>query len=506
MPIQDNAVSDRGEMRYLPWLLAALVAYIIYFGTPWGPGLTPDAMWYLHSAGALVDGWDMTQLPTQWPPGFPIALALVEFAVGNFFIAARILQAVLGAVGVLLFCRLLERGGLSRPYSALMALLLMLQPAFLDVHLMLWSEPIFLSALLLDLLLLQSMLDGSAKPGRAGWLGLVCGVAIMLRYAGLFLVPVNALAIVLLSGPEIGRRRRMLTALATTTLSLLPLLGWAVFNFERGQNATNRVLAWHPAGSWHLQSLLHTVASWARVPDSFGSLVALATIAVLTFGLLAARRDRSKSSLASASLSLCALAYALFLWLSISLADYATPLDERILSPVFPICLAVMAILAKHAVDRVRGLVVPLAIVLVWLLAFGGQASWENWNRSRHEGVSLSRRELHEMPVLAWFRGLPPQARILSNGPELVELYLQRQAQMLPAKLSPASRIVDPHYPQTLAAAMSREELVVYFYPMAERDYLASPAEIDRVPGFRKAYDGPDAIVWTRIAAGGSLR
>jgi 4-amino-4-deoxy-L-arabinose transferase-like glycosyltransferase len=502
MPIQESPVSGGGELRYLPWLLAALVAYIIYFGTPWGPGLTPDAMWYMRSAGSLAKSWDLTQLPTQWPPGFPITLALVQFAVGSFFTAARILQAVFGAVSVLLFCRLLERSGLSRPYSVLTALLLMLQPAFLDVHLMLWSEPMFLSVVLLDLLLLQSMLDGGAKPSRSVWLGLVCAIAIMLRYAGLFLVPVNAAAVVFLSGQEVGRRQRVLSALTTIGLSVLPLLAWTVFNVERGQSATNRILAWHPAASWHLRGLLHTAAGWAQVPDSVGWLVVLATVVALILGLLAARWERSKSSLASAALSLCALAYATFLWLSISFADYATPLDERILSPVFPVCLAVMAILAKAALDRLRGFVFPLVVVLAWMMVFGGQASWKNWNRSRHEGVSLSRRELHEMPVLAWFRGLPPQARILSNGPELTELYLQRDAQMLPPKFSPASRVVDAHYPQTLAAAMSHEDLVVYFYPMAERDYLASPTEIDQVPGFRKAYDGPDAIVWTRTSAG----
>jgi 4-amino-4-deoxy-L-arabinose transferase-like glycosyltransferase len=468
--------------------------------------MTPDAVWYMRSAHLLANGWHMAQLPTQWPPGFAIVLAFAEFVVGDFLTAARILQAVIGAANVLLFCRLLERSGLSRAFASLTTLLLMVQPAFLDVHLMLWSEPLFLSLVLLDLLLLQSMLDASAKPSRQGWLGLVCGAAIMLRYAGLFLVPVNAAAVLLFSGHDLGRRRRIWSALATAGLSLLPLLGWLLFNHSRGQSATNRTLAWHPADTSQLGQLLHTAASWAHVPDYLGSLVVLAIAAALAIGLWAMRRGRSKPLLASASFSLCVLAYAAFLWLAISLADYYTPLDERILSPVFPVFLAVLAILARQALDRFRGLAFPLVAMLIWLLAFGGHASWQNWHRSRVEGVSFSSRYFRELPALAWLRGLPMQARILSNGPEILEIYLKRDAKMLPRKLDPGSRIFRQDYPQSLANALSGADTVVYFSSMAQRSYLASPGEIDRASEFRKVYDGRDAIVWIKTSAGSPPR
>jgi hypothetical protein len=328
----------------------------------------------------------------------------------------------------------------------------------------------------------------------------------MLRYAGLFLVPVNAAVVLFLAEPEPGRRRRILLALVTATLSLLPLLGWMLFNHARGQSATNRTLAWHPADSSQLAQLLHTAASWAQVPDYLGSLVVLAIAAALAIGLWATRQGRSKPLLASASFSLCILAYAVFLWLAISLVDYYTPLDERILSPVFPVCLAMLAILARQSLKRFRGLAFPLAAMLIWLLAFGGQVSWQHWHRSRVEGVSFSSRYFREMPALAWLRGLPMHARILSNGPEILEIYLKRDARLLPRKLDPGSRIFKPDYPQSLANALSGADTVVYFGSMAQRSYLASPGEIDSAPEFRKVYDDRDATVWIRKSAGSPSR
>lgn len=489
-----------GDMRFLPWLVALLTAYIIFTGTPWGPGLTPDAVAYVHSAGLLENG-QLAQLPTHWPPGFPMALAFGELIFGDLMTAGRAILAIAGAASILLYCRLLQRCGITRQVASLVALLLLVQPGFLDVHLMMWSEPLFLALVLLDLLWLH---DAIRFPERRRYwllLGLACGSAIIVRYAGFFLVPVNMAAICFFSLPKQERRARLLAAAVTAGVSLAPLLVWIAFNHWRGASGTNRELVWHPAGWYEASEIAHTVADWFQLPGALGAAAALAILLTFLANMPPSRSGGSDASIMPGLVSLAAIFYIVFLWASVSLFDNSTPLDQRILFPIFPLCLASMAMFLKRSTWLPRRVAPVLAAPLILVMAFGAYAGWKDWRHSRAEGNYLSSRGFQEMAVLKWLRSLPADGTVMTNGPEIFEIYLRRKSEMLPEKFSPTSRVPARNYPQALAGAMARANMVVYFRPMARRTYLTGVDEIDRFAAFRRAYQGDDAIVWIKTAA-----
>lgn len=487
--------------RWIPGLLAVLLAYLVWSGSPWSLGLTPDSLSYVRSVGLLTNGWQIELLPTQWPPGFSFCLAIATLVFGSLLTAARVVQALVGATSVLLCLNIMERCGLRRPYSFLFALLLLIQPGFLDIHLMMWSEPLFLLLALVDVLLLTSLLDEPGRPGKWLLLGLACAGAMMVRYAGLFLVLVNGLSILYLAGPQLGRRRRIVLATATAGVSLMPLVAWAAFNHFRGLSGTNRVLAWHPVDGQQIAALAHTLAGWLQLPDAFGLPIGAVIVLSAIVVLMSPRFGAAASPNGRRIFSLYLFSYIGFLWLSLSFADHATPLDERILFPVLPASLAILAFALQRGGELARSIALAGAIPLLFLLCLGGYAGWQDWRYSRTEGFGMANRVYREMPVLEWLRRVPHRFKILSNGPELLNLYVEREAELFPEKFSPMSRQPEPGYAKNLTTALNRTDLVVYFYPMASRDYLPSIEELERIQGLRKIYVGEDAVVWSRTRA-----
>lgn len=498
-PTQASSFSSQDEKTaYLPWVLALLACYIIYSGTPWGLGLTPDAVAYVHSVGLLRKGWQMAQLPAHWPPGYPLVLALAERVFGDLLTASRIVQGIAAAISVLLLFRLLERLGFSVQQASVAVLLLLVQPGFLDVHLMMWSEPVFFVFVLLDLLALHRVIR---SPGQASqWLilGLACGAAIMVRYAGVYLIPLNAFSICCLASSARDWRQRVLAATTTASISILPLLSWLGFNHGSRSGGSDRVLAWHPLGAQEFSELGQTVADWFHLPGGFGVLMALAILLALILSLLSTRSGNSDAVIMRRVVSLNVLFYLAFLWVSISFLDNYTPLDYRILFPVFPFCVASLAILITRILAWPRNVSTVMTAFLVAVMCVGSYAGWQDWRHSRTEGNFLSNRGFQEMPVLRWLRSVPGRFTFATNGPELFEIYLQREAKMLPEKFSPTSRIPRRDYPRLLDDAMAHSDVVVYFQPMAGRTYLATPEEIDGFAALRRIYAADDAIVWVK--------
>jgi 4-amino-4-deoxy-L-arabinose transferase-like glycosyltransferase len=501
MTTETRAISHSpGKANYLGWIVALLAAYVIYSGTPWGPGLTPDAVAYVHSAGLLRDGWRLMQLPSNWPPGYPLVLALGEGVSGDLMVAARVVQAIAGGASLWLFSRVLEQLGFARQLAALFALSLLLQPGFLDVHLMMWSEPLFLVLVLLDLLALQALLRFPERWDYCLALGLACGVAIIIRYAGAYLIPLNIVAIVCFSGNR-DWRRRMLAAAAATGVGLLPLFVWLGFNRYRGSAGTGRVLAWHPLSEQDFAELARTVADWFHLPGGFGLPIALLLALAVLVGLLPNRSDNADATLMRRVLALNVLFYLAFLWASISLFDNSTPLDYRILFPIFPFCMASSALVLGRTSLIPRMARMVLALSLIAIICAGSYAGWLHWRHSRAEGNYLSSRGFQEMPVLQLLRSVPAGLVVATNGPELFEIYLRRDALMLPEKFSPTSRLAQTDYRSALNETMARSDLVVYFRPMARRTYLPTPDEIGGFPALAKVYEGEDAIVWVKVPA-----
>ena len=480
-------------------MFAVLAAVALFAITPWGLGLTPDSMSYMRSARAIAEHGDFGALPTHWPPLYPLLLAAGSFVYGEIGMGARALQGILLALNILLLAMLSWRllDAPSRAASATVfafILLLALQPNLWVVHLRLWSEPAFLVMCLANLLAMERALRGPA-PWR--WLAvaaLLTGVAVLVRYAGLFLIATNVLAILGLTASS-SLRDRLAKSMFVSAGGVVPMLAWVAFNQLRGAGAEVRSLAYHPVSESHIRQALDTVSSWLSLGSGLGWVVMLLLLLVTLIPWFPRLHIRD-SLIAARLLSIYTLSYAAFILLSISLADAHTPLDARILVPIFPSAF----LLALHAFwsisgkkARARGLLLFAVLLLLNL-----RSSYALWETSFRDGTGFGSRVVQEMPAVEFIRSLPAAWSASTNTPEVFQLHLEQQATMFPRSTDPETRTANPEYEEELTKMASRADLMVYFGLGGYRWYLPSIEELSAVDGFTLVYAQSDAAIWVR--------
>lgn len=171
------------------------------------------------------------------------------------------------------------------------------------------------------------------------------------------------------------------------------------------------------------------------------------------------------------SLVLFALTYLGFLAVSISFVDANTPLDDRILSPVYIAAVVVAVWLAQELLEKtemrprytrllaVVGLVAFLGVQLVQGVRLAAASYAGGWG--------FSSRSWQASPTIDRVSSLPANILIFSNAPELVYLHTSRDAQALPRRWAPMNRQPNPNYPAQMASVehtLSREAAVVVLF------------------------------------------
>lgn len=482
----------------LTYLFAFAMACALIAGTPWGLGLSPDSVSYSMAAKALVESHDFMQLPSHWPPLLPMMLAGVNMLVGDSSLSARLLQALFIAINIVLIYRLLKFTGQPKAANFLLLILIALQPSFLTVHLMLWSEPAFLSFVLLDILLLTMVVNGTTNRRLLLVLGLSCGLAVIVRYAGLFLLIVNAVMLFFYTETQKRLVDRLKTTAWVSALSIAPMLAWSLFNRIRNGNFSDRGLAWHPIDQQHVSQGINTLASWFHLPGAFGWLVLLCMIVALFWSLRPNKNpDRPTTTTGfTRVMALYLLTYSAFLIVSISVADNYTPLDTRILIPMLPVSIILMANLTSGAKQHWLPLLILGAMIIG--LTLNVPEAYGVWRQNRVNGTGFASRVVQQWPIMSTLKGMPPTWKVATNGPEFFELYLRPRAQLLPKKSNPVNRQLNADYTKDVRQMAQTSNAIVYFTTMRNRYYLPSANELNHIPGFHLVYAQPDGTIWVK--------
>ncbi|GAB3175042.1 hypothetical protein [Telluribacter humicola] len=188
---------------------------------------TIDSGYYLTSAQYLLDGQGHVyeeggQLVWNgiFPMGYPLGIAVVAFLTQLPVLWASKLVNVLASAGLLFFVQ--QKWGVHK--ALLMGALLLLGP-FVKLWAHTWSEPLFLT--LLFFWVYHFFADNRSFP-----VTLALGLALMLvRYAGLFIVPLSAgMALYWLFTHQ---RRRGYQSLALSLLWALGFGGYLWLNYQQ---------------------------------------------------------------------------------------------------------------------------------------------------------------------------------------------------------------------------------------------------------------------------------
>jgi hypothetical protein len=465
--------------------LALLAVASTIYATSLGAGLIADSKYYLEAAQGLLHGQGYTvptplggaEPLTNWPPLFSASLAGLGLLGLDLHAGARWLNAVLlGGTVVLgmLAIRHVTRG--SFVAAVFGGFLLATSLDLLSVFSQAGSEPLFLFFGLLGLILVAAHIE-SPTPRRLLGASAAIALAFLSRYPGVVLVVAGAIGILLFDPRTWRHRGRDAGILAG--LSALPMIVWMGRNWlsARQPMGSFRVLEVHPLTPAQLRLGLDTVWGWISPGQGLGrgpaSIVAhvvglrwIALVTVVAGSAVAARRWRrwragkkgTEPLLAPPLLRLLVtftLLYLGFMVVSISFFDATIPLDQRLLSPVFPAAVILAVGAGSRLVEAFRGSAVARGVIGFGCLILGAvyADAAVHWVRQAHaKGLGYADKGWQRSDVLREVRALPAGVLIYTNGDDAVVLVTDRLALELPRKIRLNTGQPNPSYEAELAA------------------------------------------------------
>lgn len=410
---------------------------LLLWATPHGIGLYYDSMPYLESAQNLVDGRGLGRITcvdfrplTRYPPLYSLSLAAVNVLTDDLYSAARYISAVSMGLVCLLVGASLWRMTRNKVVMLVGAGWVLVSAPVLNIFSWAMSEPIYLVLWLASLLVLDVYLTSGNRRHLFGS-ALLAGLGLLARYVGA--LPIFASAIVL----AIWAWRRLIPWKDLGVylgVACTPMLGWLLWGSLVAGNPINRAIDIHLPERQVLRQGADTLIGWFGPPGIHRSEEAAAAIIVgiaLVLGILFIAVAR-KAALAPTGSHLMllhllsSLAYVSGVIISITFFDPMTPLDDRILIPVYLSLGMVLLTMLMYAFKSRSAPIIALALAafLALMLRQASQTG-DVVAYLRADGQGYAARRWTGSPVGQRLRDLRP-ALIYTN--DITAVYFIAQA------------------------------------------------------------------------------
>ncbi len=513
----------RGRFQTDPLALAVLALLSLsgvaaaLLATRWGVGLSPDSTDYITAARGLLAGrglqvWgpEGSFVPlTHHPPFFPMTLSMIGLVGIEPLEGARLLNSVLFGLNIFLAGLVIDRligDGDLRAVTIVGAFFVLSSHTLLLVHTMAWSEPLFLFLGLSGLAMLALYLEeGGGRFFHAA--ALAVGLAFLTRYLGVALAAAGVCAIFLLSKKRWPART--CEAALFLLLASLPVLLWSLRGALLTGAPTDRQFGFHPLSLRHAAHFLDVLAAWVA-PATTPRLVKGVLLLVI-LPAFAWTCSRPPWKLARGEpfpaicllLSLSALFYCLALAASISFFDAATPVDYRILSPLFlfGLLLTVHAVRDLSRRARAKGVTrIAIAAALLLLAALYAYRAVRFTVEGYVSGRGFTAREWRESKTMERIKALPPPAPVYSNAYDAVFFFTGRTAVRIPYKFHTGASVGNADYESDLSR-MKRRMIkeggrLAYFYTVPWRRHFAAEEELVEKLGLRLLSRDTDGAIY----------
>lgn len=259
-------------MSHRSFLLGVAVASVLSIAaalaaTPYGMGVTPDSVAYLHAAeslragaGLYVPAYSGALMPvTHYPPLYPATLAGLATLGIEPLQAARWAGLLIAAGNIVVLAFATYRFTGSRAASTAACFVMALSVDILFLNTAVWSDAEFILCVVSSLLCLTIYFEGRGY----GYLvagALVAALAWLTRYVGGTLIATGIVGVATF-GP--GRvRRRVLDAALFGVLASAPGLAWMLRNQRIAGSLTDRIVRTRLDAVGDIEALVQTMSSW----------------------------------------------------------------------------------------------------------------------------------------------------------------------------------------------------------------------------------------------------
>jgi hypothetical protein len=440
---------------------------VFWFATPHGLTIwSVDSVVYLEAAANVLSGggyfysgpWAVahSSLPlgvpiilTHYPPLYSLAIAACTLVAKEPMNGAYVVNLV-GFVAAAFFAGMVVlQAAPRRPSSAILALLIVaLSPHLLKLYSAAFSEAVFIPLALAGQLVLLHFCK-SHKISTLCMAALLFGLGSITRYSGVVWIATGSIWMLFWGPFPLARRFRY--GVIFGAVASLPFAIFLLRNHLSSGEVHDRTVTWHPIGKEHWIDSTMAISSWFLPWRWIGVGSGVATLgvflALIVLCYLVARRpeamlesERPVFGAFYVTTVLFIVLYVLHLVVSISLTDYSTPLDSRILEPVLVALICLMALIPAvmpGGLWRTTALAAGLALLLV---SSSRAVGWIAYNR--HGPFGYLAREWMDSKTAETIRNLPPDAVIYSNRAEHIYFSLKRKhVFLIPLRWDPMSLI-----------------------------------------------------------------
>ncbi len=498
--------------------MAMACSLVVIFATPWGIGLSPDSGAYVAGARSLLRGAGFSSpdelgrfVPIiHFPPLYSATLTASALFGADPVQGARWLAAFLFACNIMLAGALGFAVSRSPSLSVITGLFAGAALPMVQVHTMAWSEPLFISLQLAGMVLLLLYLRNENR-GHLILTGILLACGALVRYAGLAMLAAGVVGIVLLS--QRRWRDRLVDAMIFAVIGCLPLIAWMVRNAWVAGGLVNRQFSIHPIGRESIAAVFHVVSGWqsfswlASLDSTSLPLMAFTIAGTAWFSVAAWRmkfpRRRARCDFPAVHLILIvAFSYLLVLLGSISFLDALTPVDTRLLSPLYvPLVVVVLSLGGQFwrssQVSRFSRAILALCLMLTVAAQTATSIHWLKF--SYQNGVGYAGREWRNSETLAKLDLLPPATIIYSNAPEVLYVLRGVPAAMIPRKVDPHTSEPNPRFASEIdrlkLKLLEHQAALIFFYRVNWRWYLPSAGEVEEAMGMPPWARGRDGLI-----------
>jgi hypothetical protein len=472
--------------------ISLIACLLMIWITAYDPGVSPDSTTYLGAAKSLLlgKGYTISNRPiTHYPPLYPLVLAAASLLEISLIQASRLVNALAFGINAGLVALAVYLGTKRNLLAGICAALFFISSAeLLEVHSWVLSEPLFMTFLLTCLILLALYV---IRPTiRLLFTSSIClGCALLTRYAGIAFLPV-AMIVVYIGGYNQRIGRRLLNTLIWLIIACAPLGVLFARNMEMAGSATNRSMTLHLISPYQYgRSYISTIINLfvPSLPTSTRLLIGglLVTPLIVLVITLLTRRQGARYWAKMDMVMTCSLfvfSYTLFLYISKSVFDAATPMDERTLSPIL-VLLIVGLFAGMWAMSEKLGKPAVwwgFLFVMVFSISIKTPGAIRSAMDIHKNGLEYTSRRWQESESVAYMVSHAKKVNIYSNRAEAIEFLTGKEAILIPQKTDPETLMANHHYAEELQSMCKditeNGALLVYFNQT--RWYLSPQEEI----------------------------
>ncbi|MEW6179833.1 MAG: hypothetical protein AB1522_07895 [Chloroflexota bacterium] len=472
------------------WIMFSSV--VLIYITQWGIGTSPDSAIYLGAADNLLNGKGLTipfgDPPNRelnfYPPLYPVMLSLSGALVPGVSLlqSARWLNVILLCGFITILAALIIKASPTPQwFTALFLFPFASGSVILNLFMMAWSEPLFLLVTFAGFAVTISGLSRTNSSLIATG-SLLLGMSALTRYAGVSVIAAVMITILIFKKGNFLERLRycLLGGLPALILSAI----WPIRSFLLNGQIGNRAIEFHlPAFSKGLQAL-NTISGWFFIPSNSSSVLKFGIIAsILSICLLLIFKNFHKLNETGKwtfyLISGFSVVYPLFLLFSLTFMDANTPLDDRILSPLFVsinllIIFALVLLFPENGSKRNIFISATLAILIIYLfISFSLQG--DLYKIYHLQGVGFSQTNWRNSSTIAAVSQIPTSLNVVTNSPEAIYLLTGRSSTSLPRKVDLTRQTVNPDFDEKfdklIADVLAGNSMIIYFHSIRSNSF-----------------------------------